>query len=200
MVFNEMEAASNMIENGLGMPTGFMSVQITYSGGNVVLRMLENSFITDRDQREEFLQWATNEIASYLKTDKPTVKMKEFKMAEDTAKKSMLYNLNTMGKVSDDTLLSEFDLSANKEMKKVIQESADKQEKYLETNVKLSDTIQGWINQLNEMDGTARNMIMSKMQAEMPNTYGMIAGKVMPAAAQDENPVMPPEAGGASVN
>lgn len=199
MVFPEMEATSDMIENGLGMPTGFMRGQITYSGGNVVLRMLENSFITDRDQREEFLQWATNEISSYLKMEKATVKMKEFKMAEDTEKKSMLNNLNAAGKVSDDTLLSEFDLSAKKEMEKVVQESADKQEKYLEINVKLSDSIQGWINQLREMDDAARNIIMSKMQQEMPNTYGMIAPKVMPVAP-GENPVMPPQAGGASMN
>ena len=207
MVFPEMEATSNMIENGLGMPSGFMRGQITYSGGNVVLRMMENSFITDRDQREEFLQWATNEISSYLKTDKLTVKMKDFRMAEEMEKKHLLASLNDSGKLSDDTFLSEFDLSAKKEMEKIMQESADKQEKYLEVNVRLSDSIRGWINQLNEMDEEQRNMIMSRMQQEMPNLYATIAPKIaLPASnrtpneAPRENPVMPPEAGGASAN
>jgi len=205
MVFPEMEATNTMIENGLGMPSGFMRGQITYSGGNVVLRMLENSFITDRDQREEFLQWATNEISSYLKTDTPTVKMKEFRMAEDTQKKQLLSELNSAGKVSDDTFLSEFDLSAEKEMEKVMRESADKQEKYLEVNVSLRDSIRGWINQINEMDAEYRSMVMERMQQEMPNTYALVAPKVMapanpamagsgtPGEAHGENPVMPPQ-------
>lgn len=204
MVFPEMEATNDMIENGLGMPSGFMRGQITYSGGNVVLRMMENSFITDRDQREEFLQWATNEIAAYRKTDKPVVKMKEFKMAEDMEKKRLLESLNTAGKVSDDTFLSEFDLSAKKEMEKTLSESADKQEKYLEVNVKLSDSVRQWINQINEMDEEQRGMVMSRMSREMPETYGMIAPKVVPPAsnrtpngATGEHPVMPP---GASAN
>ena len=204
MVFPEMEATNTMIENGLGMPSGFMRGQITYSGGNVVLRMLENSFITDRDQREEFLQWATNEISSYLKTDTPTVKMKEFRMAEDTQKKQLLSELNSAGKVSDDTFLSEFDLSAEKEMEKVMRESADRQEKYLEVNVSLRDSIRGWINQINEMDAEHRSMVMERMQQEMPNTYDLVATKVMapvnpamagngtPGEAHAENPVMPP--------
>jgi hypothetical protein len=207
MVFNEMDATNNMIENGLGMPSGFMRGQITYSGGNVVLRMMENSFITDRDQREEFLQWATNEVASYLKTGSPTVKMKEFRMAEDTARKSLLAELNTSGKVSDDTFLSEFDLSADKEMKKKMQEDADKQKEYLKVNVRLSDAVRGWINEINEMNEAQRNIVMSRMQTEMPETYSMIAPKVAPSTSNRipmekpvENPVMPPESGGASVN
>lgn len=196
MVFPEMEATNDMIENGLGMPSGFMRGQVTYSGGNVVLRMMENSFITDRDQREEFLQWTTNEIASYLKTGSPTVKMKEFKMAEDMERKRLLEGLNTTGKVSDDTFLSEFDLSSNKEMKKKMQEDADKQKEYLKVNVKLVDAVRGWINEINEMDEEQRGIVMSRMQQEMPETYSMIATKVMPPAhnristeGQGENPV-----------
>ena len=88
-----------------------------------------------------------------------------------------------------------------------MQESADKQEKYLEVNVRLSDSIRGWINQLNEMDEEQRNMIMSRMQQEMPNMHATIAPKIaLPASnrtpneAPRENPVMPPEAGGASAN
>lgn len=210
MVFQEMEATNNWIENGLGMPTGFMSGNVTYSGGNVVLRMLENSFITDRDQREEFLQWVVDEVATYLGINKVRVRMKEFKMADDMERKRLLEMLNEKGKVSDDTLFSELDMSASDEMEKVMQESADKSKKYLEVQVKMADMVQGFINQLNEMEAEQRNSILSKMQQEMPETYSAIVNKIkppavnaVPTATEDsggENPVMPPEAGGASMN
>lgn len=209
MVFPEMEATNNMIENGLGMPTGFMQGSITYSGGNVVLRVWENSIITYNDQLEEFIQWVMDEIATYTRCGKAEVRMKDFKMAEDMERKQMFVNLNSSGKLSDDTLFSEFGINAEKEMEKVLQEGANKHKKYLEVNVKAMDVVQGWINQLNEMEEEARNSLMERMQQEMPETYSLVAGKVKPSVVamagtdamagenpgtevEGENPVMPP--------
>lgn len=210
MVFPEMQATNDMIENGLGMPNGFMSGNITYSGGNVVLRVLENSIITYSDQLEEFIQWVVDEISTYAKLGKVEVLMRDFKMAEDMEKKRLFNDLNSRGKLSDDTLFSEFGINAEKEMEKVLQEGADKHKKYLEINVKVADLIQGYINQLNEMEEESRNSVMQRMQQEMPETYSLVANKVKPplagminpndgtekypdaGEAEGENPVMPP--------
>lgn len=209
MVFPEMEATSNMIENGLGMPTGFMQGNITYSGGNVVLRVWENSIITYNDQLEEFMQWVIDEVSTYARWGKVDVRMKDFKMAEDMDRKRLFVDLNNQGKLSDDTLFSEFGINAEKEMEKVLQEGANKQKKYLESNIKVMDVLQGFVNQLNEMEEEARNSVMARMQQEMPETYGLIANKIKnpamvmggrnTAAAESfesevggENPVMPP--------
>ena len=136
--------------------------------------------------------------------------MRDFKMAEDMEKKRLFNDLNSRGKLSDDTLFSEFGINAEKEMEKVLQEGADKHKKYLEINVKVADLIQGYINQLNEMEEEARNSVMQRMQQEMPETYSLVANKVKPplagminpndetennpdaGEAEGENPVMPP--------
>lgn len=178
MVYPEMQAASQSIENGLGMPSGFMSGSITYSGGNVVLRMLENSIMTDRDNRLELAQWILDDIADFMKINKVKVGMKEFKMADDTGKKEMLMALNREGKVSDNTFLNELDLCAKTEMEKILKEMADKHKKYLEVQVDLTETIQGYVNQLNEMEPGAREEVLMKMRGEIPETYNMVAERM----------------------
>lgn len=178
MVYPEMDATSKMIENGLGMASGFMSGQITYSGGNVVLRMMENAMITYRDMLEEFTQWAVDEIGTYLGMPRVKVRMKEFKMADDVAKKQILQSLNQMSKVSDDTFFNELDLDAEHEMEKVLQEAADKHKKAVEVHIDLMSTIQGYVAQIEEMEPPVRNHILTQMSRDMPETYQLIADKI----------------------
>lgn len=178
MVYPEMEATSKMIENGLGMPSGFMSGQITYSGGNVVLRMMENALITYRDLLEEFSQWVVDNISIYLGMKRVKVRMKEFKMGDDMVKKQILQGLNAAGKLSDDTFFSEFDLDSEREMEKILQEGADRQKKGIEARIDLMSTIQGYVAQISEMEQPVRDHVLAQMAREMPETYELIANKI----------------------
>lgn len=197
MVYPEMDATAQMIENGLGMASGFMSGQITYSGGNVVLKMMENAMITYRDLLEEFSQWVVDGIGAYLGLAKATVKMKEFKMADDMAKKQIMQILNQNGKLSDSTFFNELDLDSEQEMENILKEGAEQHKKAIEVNIDLAATVQGYVAQIEEMEQPVRNHIFAQMSREMPETYQLIADRMGKNSGPDDgsNPVMPPGGG-----
>lgn len=196
MVFPEMEATDASIEKGLGLPPGLSSGTTSYAAGSVALRMMENSIINDRNKREEIMLWTLQEVSTYLGIPFVPVRLREFKMGDDMQRKQMLLGLNSQGKLSDATMLSEFDLSADAELEAVMSEMAERNKQYMEVNLSLMDVIRGFVNQMNNMDEQSRSMFLSKMQQDMPETYNMVSGRVQPQIANqpsNNNPVRPPK-------
>jgi hypothetical protein len=123
MLTQEIRAWSEHIIAGMGVPQEFVFGGLSWSGSNVSLRMLENQLITYRTMHEHFLKhFLIPHVARYMEWKEVSVHLKAFKMADDMQAKQLLLSLNQLQKLSDKTLLAEFDKDALDELKLVEQE------------------------------------------------------------------------------
>lgn len=123
MLTQEIRAMSEHIVVGMGVPQEFVFGGLSWTGSSVSLRMLENMFMTYRDMHDHFLKhFLVPNVSRFMGWSDVNVHMKEFKMADDIQNKQLLLSLNQMKKVSDQTLLSEFDKDAFSEMRLIEQE------------------------------------------------------------------------------
>jgi hypothetical protein len=111
MLHQEMEAWSNQIVAGMGVPREFVFGGLTYSGSNVSMRMLENSFIGYRVDHESMLNnFIIRRIAHFMGWPVIKAHMRRFKMADDLQRTAFYFQLNQAQKISDQTLLQESDM------------------------------------------------------------------------------------------
>jgi len=123
MLTQEIRAHSEHILVGMGVPQEFVFGGLSWTGSSVSLRMLENMFMTYRDMHDQFLRnFLVPNIARFMGWEPVSIKMKTFKMADDVQNKQLLMSLNSTRKVSDRTLLSEFDIDSFDELKAVEKE------------------------------------------------------------------------------
>lgn len=109
MLTGEIQAYTQQVLVGMGVPQEFALGGLSWTGSSVSLRMLENMFLTYRDMHENFLKsFLIPKISAYMGWQEPNVHMKAFKMADDAQNKQLLLSLNQLRKVSDQTLLAEF--------------------------------------------------------------------------------------------
>ncbi len=118
MLTQEVRAWSEHIIVGMGVPQEFAFGGLSWTGSSVSLRMLENNFLSYRDMHEHFLKhFLISSVARFMGWKEIGVHMKAFKMADDVQSKQLLMSLNQMRKVSDQTLLAEFDKDALDELR-----------------------------------------------------------------------------------
>jgi len=100
MVTPEIKATEDNIITGIGMIPEIIRGGASWSGSNVSLRVVENTFLNHRTDIEEMMHWIIEKISTYL--DKPSVdiRMSDFKMADDLSKKQMMFQ-TAMGNASD---------------------------------------------------------------------------------------------------
>jgi hypothetical protein len=122
-VWQEEKVLQQQIAGGLGVPLELVFGGLSWSGSSVSLRILENHFIRDREEMDNFLnEFLVPNLQRYFRLPKITVKQKNFKMADDVQQKQLLMNLMQMGKVSDSTVLEENGLDFREEATKRMQE------------------------------------------------------------------------------
>ena len=95
---------------------------LSWSGSSVSLRMVENHFQTYRDLLEDFLTFLITNVSTLLNWTPCTIRMAEFKMADDQARRDYMLQLNQLGKLSDETLFDELSLTAKTEKDKLRRE------------------------------------------------------------------------------
>lgn len=123
MLTQEIRAHSEHIITGMGVPQEFAFGGLSWTGSSVSLRMLENQFMSYRDMHEHFLKhFLIPGISKFMGWKEASVHMKAFKMADDVQSKQLLMSLNQLRKVSDQTLLAEFDKDSLDEMKLIEKE------------------------------------------------------------------------------
>jgi hypothetical protein len=111
MLHQEMQAWSEQIIAGMGVPQEFVFGGMQYSGSNVSLRMLENSFLGYRIDHENMLnQFVIRRIANYMGWPQTKAHMRRFKMADDLQRAALLFQANQAMKISDTTFLQELDM------------------------------------------------------------------------------------------
>jgi hypothetical protein len=123
MLTNEIRAHSEHIVVGMGVPQEFAFGGLSWTGSSVSMRMLENQFLSYRDMHEHFLKhFLVPNVSRFMGWSEVSISMKAFKMADDVQNKQLLLSLNQMRKISDQTLLAEFDKDALSELRLIEQE------------------------------------------------------------------------------
>ena len=118
MLTGEIQAYTQQVLVGMGVPQEFALGGLSWTGSSVSLRMLENMFMTYRDMHENFLKsFLVPNVSAYMGWQEPPIHMKTFKMADDAQNKQLLMSLNQLRKVSDQTLLAEFGKDSLSELK-----------------------------------------------------------------------------------
>lgn len=123
MLTNEIRAHSEHIIVGMGVPQEFAFGGLSWTGSSVSMRMLENQFLTYRDMHRHFLKhFLVPNVSRFMGWSEVSLDMKAFKMADDIQNKQLMMSLNQMRKISDKTLLAEFDKDAIAELRVIEQE------------------------------------------------------------------------------
>lgn len=110
MLYQEMQAWSDQVVAGMGVPRELLYGGASFSGSNVQMRMLENSFLGYRIDHENMLNnFVIRRIANYMGWPTVRAHMRRFKMADDLQRLGLYFQLNQAQKISDQTLLQEAD-------------------------------------------------------------------------------------------
>jgi hypothetical protein len=142
LLMPEIQQASEVMVAGMGFPVDLVFGHGTYSGSSISMRMLENFFLSNVRQHKRLLAWVMRRIGSYLNWPLPEGSFKTFRMADDMQRQAMMLQMNQMGKISDQTLLSFTDLKVEDESQLMIGEAKIKAEAMRQKSL-LEATTQG---------------------------------------------------------
>lgn len=115
LLSQEIRVWSEHIVAGMGIPVELIFGGLSYSGSNVSLRMLENTFLGYLQDHLSMLRWVIQRTASWLGWSPIKARFKPFKMADDLQRKAYLFQLNQAGKLSDESLMADADFDSSKE-------------------------------------------------------------------------------------
>lgn len=185
MLFNELQALSEHIIMGLGVPREFLQGGLSYAGTNVSMRMLENQFLSYVGRQRLMVKWMMKTIAHYMEWPEVNVRFKPFKMADDLQRKAYLFQLNQSQKVSDTTLLADADLDQEEEDEIMVRETDKRLESTKKQQLAMAE-IQGE-SQLIMMKMQAKaqqTQLEAQMSGQAPGEPGGPEGMVAPGMAQ----------------
>lgn len=190
LLVQEIQAWSDQIITGMGVPLEFLRGGMSYAGTNVSMRMLENAFLGYIQRHKALCKFVIRGIASFMQWPEVNARFKPFKMADDLQRKAYLFQLNQAQKISDTTLLNDADLSIGDENEIMIRESDHRVAAMKKQQLAMA-----------EIQGEAQ-MIMMKFQAKAQQTQqqAMMApqapgepGEMGAPGAGDEGVPVPPE-------
>jgi len=126
MVTQEMDFVAKGIAASLGVPIEFIQGGLNYSGSSVSLRILENTFIKQREEDLEFINnFLIPRISKYFKLPKIDIALKTFKMADDVQFQQIMVNLMQNGFVSRKRVLDQWDINSHEEYAQQKKEHAE---------------------------------------------------------------------------
>ena len=107
----ELKFLEELVINSFGVPTEFIKGGATWTSSSVSLRIIENHFLTYREELHDFLNYfAAPKIAAFLDFPPAKMKLKKFRMSDDIQAKEALLQLAQLNKIADSYLQEEFGL------------------------------------------------------------------------------------------
>jgi len=88
----ELKATEDTIITGIGIIPEIIRGGASWSGSNVSLRVVENTFINHRNDMHEYLEFVVENVSRYLDMPEIDIRMADFKMADDMQKKQLIVN------------------------------------------------------------------------------------------------------------
>jgi len=126
LVTPEIRATEDAIITGIGIIPEIIRGGASWSGSNVSLRVVENSFLNHRNDMHELLDWVVENVSRYFDIPPINVKMSDFKMADDIQKKQLMVSaaLGSAAKslISKTTTIKELGFDPDKEFELKIKE------------------------------------------------------------------------------
>lgn len=125
----EIQQNSQVVMAGMGVPQEFIFGGLSYTGTSVTLRMLENQLLGHIRSIRTFLEdFVIPFLSKYLGQAPISIRMSDFKMADDIQRKQIMISLNSSEKISDKKLLEMVDpkLDIKEETKVRMKELEDK--------------------------------------------------------------------------
>ena len=117
------QLAVKEIIGSTGVPQGFLSDQMKWSGGSVQLRMLENMLMSYLRALDRLISFAIDEIAKVTNLPKVDARFKPFRMADDVQKLQLVMRLAESKQVSYSEVLQRLDLNWEDQHEKVKNET-----------------------------------------------------------------------------
>lgn len=110
LLVGELQAANDGLIIGMGMPPEVIRGNMQYSGGNVMLRQMENMFMRYMSHHSQFVRWVITRVSDFMQWPMVKARFKPLKMADDIQRKALFVQLGAANKISDNELLTEMDL------------------------------------------------------------------------------------------
>lgn len=119
LITPEIRATEDTIITGMGVIPEIIRGGASWSGSNVSLRVIENTFINHRTDMHSMINFIKKNVANYLSIPNLNIKMADFKMADDLDKKKLMVQLaeqqGSDAMVSKPTVMRELGLDPEKE-------------------------------------------------------------------------------------
>jgi hypothetical protein len=143
---NDLNQQRQNIAGGLDVPPDFLYGNLTWSGGNVTLRVLENLLINRLSTVNGFQKdWLQPRLRRFFMLPRCEIRHKDFKMADDIQQKNIALQLRASNTISDQTVVEElgFDVSREesrkeKEMDKRLADTRKQRIADAEVNAKIN--------------------------------------------------------------
>jgi len=118
-----IQALTNEVIAGLGVPQEFVYGGLTWTGTSVSLRMLENQLQNYVGQINGMLRWMADKIAVIKGLPKlDSIKLKPFRTVDDMTRKELAADLGAKGFISKHTMLSELGFDFEQEIERIKEE------------------------------------------------------------------------------
>ena len=121
LLTQELRDADDQLMIGFGLSPDVVRGSASWSGSNVSLRIVENAFLNHRETMMGLLVFIVDNVSRFLDKPKISIKMSEFKMADDLSKKQLMVQASQGGAsnalFSQATISKEFDIDPDKEYK-----------------------------------------------------------------------------------
>lgn len=199
-VHNDITLVRQSVAGGLDVPADFIYGGLTWTGGNVTLRVLENLLINRLTGLNNFLDWVVARFRRYFGLPLIKVHHSDFKMADDIQQKQIALGLRQTNTISDQTTIEELGFDPAKE-KKRRREEMDRRLAEMELQQVAQAEIQGRVAviqartqlHIQEMHMKAQQKMQAAMGPQIdPNTGQPIQpGLVPPNGMVPPNEVSP---------
>lgn len=186
LLSQEIRVWSEHIVAGMGIPVELVFGGLSYSGSNVSLRMLENTFLGYLQDQKSLLRWVIKNVSDYLGWPEVSSRFKPFKMADDLQRKAYLFQLSQSGKLSDESLLADADHDSSKEDKLINREAARRFEAQKKARL-LQAELEGeammvqmkWQNKVQMKQAQEQMVLQNEMMKDQVAYQGQVQGTMM---------------------
>lgn len=124
-LFAELQITNADIIKGMGVMKEFVEGSLSYSGGNVSIRMLENLFMDVVRKLNRYLNWLKDQISPMIDLEPVTMSLKKFKMADDIQQKQLLFSARQAKEVSHKTFSDILEIDSNSELQQIAKENME---------------------------------------------------------------------------
>lgn len=124
-LFAETNAVNGDIIKGFGTPREFVEGALSYSGGNVSIRMIENLLMDYVNKLNRFANWVIPKVRPIVKLAEVRARYKPFKMADDIQQKQLLFSARQAKEISHNQFCQMMDLDSETELELIAKENMD---------------------------------------------------------------------------